>query len=36
MPQAEEIAAGLPHLAKIEHIDYGEEPEPLPEAAEGD
>jgi len=22
MPQAEEIAAGLPHLARIEHIDY--------------
>ncbi len=25
MPQAEEIAAGLPHLARIEHIDYGQD-----------
>jgi len=32
MPQAEEIAAGLPHLAKVEQIDYGDEPA----AAEGD
>jgi ribokinase len=32
MPQAEEIAAGLPHLAKIESVDYGAEPDA---AAEG-
>lgn len=27
MPLADEIAAGLPHLARIERVDYGAEPE---------
>jgi ribokinase len=27
MPLAEEIAAGLPHLAKVERVDYGQDPD---------